>query len=342
MKAVVDDRIPHIRGQIERLVDQVVYLPGRDIGASDVRDADVLIVRTRTRCDRTLLEGSRVRFIATATIGYDHLDTGYLQQAGIEWHNCPGCNATSVAQYVRNCLLLLQRERGIELQGCCVGIIGVGHVGRAVAEALRPLGVKLLLNDPPRAEREGAEGFATLQELQRRCQIITCHTPLVRDGRYPTMHLVDEAFLHAMRRGAVLINAGRGEVVDNAALERALDEGHIAEAVIDTWEGEPDVSPSLLNKVYIGTPHVAGYSADGKANATRMTLQALGQWMGRTDVQWDIRPQALPPTLVPSADEVERHLQLYDPRQDSERLKNDPAGFELQRGNYPLRRERWG
>ena len=272
MKAVADDKIPFLRPALEQLVDEVVYLPGEDIGPADVQDADILLVRTRTRCDRRLLQGSRVRFIATATIGFDHLDPAYLQEAGITWTNCPGCNATSVAQYVRNSLLLWARHTGHPIASFTVGIVGVGHVGRAVHEALKPWGCRVLLNDPPRAAQEGPAGFVPLDEVARRCDVICLHTPLTNTGPHPTHHLVDDCFLHALQRRPLLLNAGRGEVVDNAALEQALDEGRIAQAVVDTWEGEPNLRRSLLRKVFIGTPHIAGYSADGKANASRMTL----------------------------------------------------------------------
>lgn len=343
MKAIVDDKIPYIQGQIERLVDEVVYMSGREIGARDVRDADVLIVRTRTRCDRTLLHDSRVRFIATATIGYDHLDVDYLRQAGIQWTNCPGCNATSVGQYVRNCLLLLQRERGIDLGHATLGIVGVGHVGRAVLQCTRDWVGRTLLNDPPRQHAEcpsrlPADYFSSLDTLLSQCDIITIHTPLVRDGLWPTYHLFDERTLSRMHPGQVLINCGRGEVVDNRALEQALDHGQLSTAIIDTWEDEPAIRTSLLNKVYIGTPHIAGYSADGKANATRMSLQAVARWMGR-EMDFDVQPPSLPPTLQLSDDAAERALQLYDPRADSDRLRAHPTDFERQRGNYPLRRE---
>lgn len=340
MKVIVDDKIPYIKGQIERLADEVVYLPGAKINSEDVKDADALIVRTRTRCGRELLDGSKVRFIATATIGYDHLDPQYLDEAGIAWTNCPGCNATSVAQYVHSSLLLLQRECGLVLKDSTLGIIGVGNVGTAVYEKCRDMVGKVLLNDPPRQEREGMEGrftFSALDELMRRCDIITIHTPLVMDGPYPSHHLVDDTFLHGLSRCPVIINCGRGEVVDNIALEAALDEGRIRQAIIDTWENEPNLRLTLLNKVYIGTPHIAGYSADGKANATRMSLQALARWMGR-QMEFDIRPPHLEREIQGTTDE-ELSLQLYDPREDSQRLKSHPQDFESQRGNYPLRRE---
>ena len=342
MKIIVDDKIPYIKGQIEQLGDEVLYLSGADITAQDVRDADVLVIRTRTRCDRKLLEGSSVRFIVTATIGYDHIDTAYLRKTGIEWTNCPGCNATSVGQYVRNSLFLLEREFGLELRKATLGIVGVGHVGTAVLEACRTWVGRVLLNDPPRekAMREEANHlYSSLAQLQQECDVITFHTPLVTEGEWPTFHLADETFLRNLSQKPFLINAARGEVVDNEALERALDHGWVRQAVVDTWEHEPDISLSLLNKVYIGTPHVAGYSADGKANATRMSLQAIARWMGKENM---VHFHVVPPMVdihCPEADTVRYALHLYDPRQDSLRLKAEPQGFEWQRGNYPLRRE---
>lgn len=348
MKAVVDDKIPFIRPAIEQLMDEVVYLPGKQISPADVRDADVLLVRTRTHCNRTLLEGSRVRLVVTATIGFDHLDTQYLDKAGIEWHNCPGCNATSVAQYVHNCLLLLEREKGLRLKDCTLGIIGVGHVGSEVLKACRPLVKRILPNDPPKESiglsingiRKEDLSLTSLSTLQKECDIITIHTPLVTDGLWPTYHLADKHFFQHLERRPVIINSGRGEVVDNQALLQALNQGVVREAIIDTWEGEPAISLPLLNKVYIGTPHIAGYSADGKANATRMTLEAVCRWMG-VGCTFSILPPALPQTMRPAQDFVDQTLQLYDPRRDSELLKSNPSDFEKQRGNYPLRREKW-
>lgn len=340
MKVIVDDKIPYIKGEIEKLADEVVYLPGARIGQEDVKDADALIVRTRTHCNRELLEGSRVRFIATATIGFDHLDTTYLKEAGIQWTNCPGCNATSVAQYVHSTLLLLERDFGIRLSDCTLGIIGVGNVGTAVYEKCQGLMGHVLLNDPPREEREGKTSslhWSSLEDLMEKCDIITIHTPLITEGPHPTFHLIDNAFLHRLPRHPFLINCGRGEVVANDALEWALDDNRIRQAAIDTWEGEPHISLSLLNKVYIGTPHVAGYSADGKANATRMSLQAMARWMGK-DVDFNIQPPSLPAPIHASTP-GQLALLLYNPLEDSQRLKDRPLDFETLRGNYPLRRE---
>lgn len=337
MHLVVDDRIPYIRGQAERL-GTVSYRPGAQISAADVSAADALIIRTRTRCNAALLQGSHVRFIATATIGFDHLDTAYLAEAGIAWANCPGCNATSVAQYVESALLAMHQEGLLPaLHQLCVGIIGVGHVGGAVARTLRSWGCRLLLNDPPRAEREGAAAFADLATLAREADVITCHTPLTTTGPHATYHLIDAAFFAALRRHPLFINSGRGEVVDTAALLQALADGQVGEAVIDTWENEPRISLPLLERVAIGTPHIAGYSADGKANGTQMALNAVARFFGLPQT-FQVSPPALT-GLTPEHDPLRRKLQLYDPRRDSQALKAHPEQFEYLRGHYPLRRE---
>ena len=222
MKVIVDKKIPYLQGVIERLADEVVYAEGRDFTPELVRDADALFVRTRTRCDRALLAGSRVRFIATATIGFDHIDTDFCRASGITWTNAPGCNAGGVEQYVEAALLLLERERGFSLRGACLGVVGVGHVGSRVADVGRRLGMTVLCCDPPRAEAEGPEGFTSLEELVSRSDLITFHTPLTREGAHPTWHLADEAFFRSLSRPLYLINTSRGEVVDNAALLSAF------------------------------------------------------------------------------------------------------------------------
>ena len=337
MHLVVDDRIPYIRGQAERL-GTVSYRPGAQISAADVSAADALIIRTRTHCDEKLLQGSRVRFIATATIGFDHLDTRYLQQAGISWANCPGCNARSVAQYVESTLLaLFQEGRLPDPLSLSLGIVGEGHEGSAVERVMHELGCRLLLCDPPRAEREGAAAFADLATLAREADVITCHTPLTTTGPHATYHLIDSAFFAALRRHPLFINSGRGEVVDTAALLQALADGQVGEAVIDTWENEPRISLPLLERVAIGTPHIAGYSADGKANGTQMALNAVARFFGLPQT-FQVSPPALT-GLTPEHDPLRRKLQLYDPRRDSQALKAHPEQFEYLRGHYPLRRE---
>lgn len=339
MKVIVDDKIPYIHSAIEKVADEVVYAPGSQFTPELVKDADALIIRTRTRCNAQLLEGSKVQFVGTATIGYDHIDKAYMAEKGIAWSNCPGCNATSVAQYIYNVLLLLQREKGLCLKQSVLGIVGVGHVGSEVQKAAESLGMTLLLNDPLRAEKEGPEKFASLQQLMEECDVITFHTPLVREGDYATYHLADSAFFSQLKKKPVIINSSRGEVVDNHALLDALESGLIRDAVVDTWENEPEILLPLLEKVYVGTPHVAGYSADGKANATNMVMSALCRHFHLPQLE-AVMPPSLPGDFEPSADPEELALQLYNPHHDSWALKKNPEKFEELRGNYPLRREK--
>ena len=336
MKVIVDNKIPYIKGNIEKIADEVVYLPGNAFTKEEVMDADALIVRTRTLCNRELLAGSRVRFIATATIGFDHIDTAYCREAGIEWTNCPGCNAGSVEQYVHASLLLLKLHKGLELEKATLGIVGVGHVGKRVQRMAEALGMRVLLNDPPR-EDNGEAGFVSLQTIAEESDVITFHTPLNREGKYRTFHLADTSFFDGLKRTPYIINSSRGEVVDAVALLEALVDGKVKDAVIDTWENEPDISLELLRKVFVGTPHIAGYSADGKANATRMSLEALCLYFGKT-AEFSIVPPALPERDY-SENPEEAYLQVYNPMEDSVRLKENPERFEWFRGNYPLRRE---
>ena len=323
MKVIVDHKIPYIEEAIAKIADEVVFLPGDAFTKEVIKDADALIVRTRTRCDRSLLEGSEVKFIATATIGYDHIDTDYCREAGIAWTNCPGCNAGSVEQYVRSVLLLLKQEKGLTLENAVLGIVGVGHVGSRVQRMAEELGMKVLLNDPPRVDK-GEDGFVDLATIATECDVITFHTPLNREGKYATLHLANEDFLFSLKRCPYLINASRGEVVDTAALLAALAAGKVKDAVIDTWEYEPNISRELLEVAYLATPHIAGYSADGKANATRMSLEALCKFFG-IGTDFEIVPPEGPND--------------YNPTRDSEWLKKTPGKFEWFRGNYPLRRE---
>lgn len=336
MKVVIDNKIPYIREAMEALADEVVYLPGKEITASVVRDADALITRTRTQCNRQLLEGSKVRFIGTATIGFDHIDTEYCREAGITWSNCPGCNAGAVEQYLHSVLLLLQQEKQVELKDACLGIVGVGHVGSHILSLAERLGMRILLNDPPRADR-GEEGFVSLETLARECDIITFHTPLERNGEYRTFHLADRAFFHSLRKKPYIINTSRGEVVETEAILEALDKGLIGGAVLDVWENEPHINLELLDKVFIGTPHIAGYSADGKANATRMVLEAFCRFFGK-EMNFHIAAPEQPHREYDS-DERVRQLQMYNPHDDCDMLRAHPELFEQLRGDYVLRKE---
>lgn len=336
MKVIVDNKIPYIREALAELADEVVYLPGKAFTPDIVRDADALITRTRTLCNRDLLAGSKVQFIGTATIGFDHIDTAYCKKAGIIWSNCPGCNAGAVEQYIHSVLLLLQQEKGLKLKNACIGIVGVGHVGSRVKQLAERLGMKVLLNDPPR-EAQGESGFTDLQTLAQCCDVITFHTPLVKQGDFPTFHLADESFFASLQRQPYIINTSRGEVIDENALRKALNKGLIKDAVIDVWEHEPNIALDLLNRIFIGTPHIAGYSADGKANATRMTLEAFCKFFDK-EMKFTILPPDMPHPPFDSNEDI-RRLQIYDPRRDCAELRNHPELFEQLRGDYPLRRE---
>ena len=304
MKIVVDDKIPYIRETLAKLADEVVYLKGSEIGPEDVRDADALIVRTRTLCNEQLLKGSKVQFVATATIGYDHLDTTWLEQNGITWTNCPGCNSGSVAQYIESVLASLNPSKR------------------------RDLPTDSILHLP--SERVGVRLFVPLETIAREADIITFHVPLDDSTRY----LADEAFFKRLKRKPVIINSSRGGVVNEQALLQAMDEGLVRQAVIDTWEHEPNISRVLLNKVYIGTPHIAGYSADGKVNADNMVVEALCRHFSLP-----LPEKIMPPKLPADFSYTGNPLELYDVMKDSQKLKNHPEMFEELRGNYPVRRE---
>lgn len=349
MKIVIDDRIPFIRGAFEPFAE-VVYLPGAKTTAEDVKDADAVITRTRTKCDASLLEGSSVKMIATATIGYDHIDTEWCEGHGIEWTNAPGCNSWSVKQYISAVLVTLAGNHSLDLSRITLGVVGVGNVGSKVAEAAGALGCRVLLNDPPRAEKEGPGGFVDLDTVIRESDIITLHVPLSPQGSpHGTWHLFDAARIAALRPGQMLINSSRGPVVDNVALRKALEDKKIRAAVLDVWENEPDIDRTLMNLLDIATPHIAGYSADGKANGTTMSVNAVAAKLGLPLTGWKATgiphpAQALEFTL--DADGKSRQealteaiLYTYPVTQDSERLLKDPDGFERQRGEYPVRRE---
>lgn len=336
MKVIVDNKIPYIAGEIEKIADKVVYLPGDAFTKEEVKEADALVVRTRTHCNRDLLEGSQVKFIVTATIGFDHIDTEYCHEAGIAWTNCPGCNAGSVEQYIHSVLLLLKREKGLKLKEATLGIVGVGHVGSRVKRMAESLGMKVLLNDPPRADK-GEKGFVDLRTIASESDVITFHTPLIKEGIYRTYHLVDKDFLFSLKRNPVIINSSRGEVVDTASLLIALSAGKVKDAVIDTWEYEPVISRELMEVAFLATPHIAGYSADGKANATRMSLEALARFFG-VEADFCVMPPGYSGIQF-SDDAEEAYLQAYNPTRDSEWLKKCPEKFEWFRGSYPLRRE---
>lgn len=331
MKFVIDDKIPYIREAIASMGVEAVYLDGSSITNADVKDADALIVRTRTRCNRALLKGSKVKFVATATIGYDHLDLDYLDWKNIQWCNCPGCNSGAVSQYVRNCLLLIQQDMQMDLKKTTLGVVGCGSVGSKVIYEARMLGMNVIVSDPPM----GGVYRHSLKELGEQADIITFHVPLNEDFLYPTKYMANEYFFNRLKRKPIIINTSRGAVVDNEALLEALETGKVRQAVIDTWENEPYILKPLLQKVYIGTPHIAGYSAEGKTNANNMLLEELCLFFNLPFPKF-IAPPPLPNDFVYTGNPLE----LYNPKTDSEKLKKNPELFEYFRGHYPVRRER--
>jgi erythronate-4-phosphate dehydrogenase len=347
MKIAIDDKIPYIRGVLEPFAE-VVYLEGGRATPEIVRDADALVTRTRTRCNRALLEGSKVRFIATATIGFDHIDTDYCRRAGIEWVNAPGCNAESVNQYLASALFSWARLERCTLQGQTIGIVGVGQTGSRVARTCEILGMKVLLNDPPRERREGPGEFVSLQAIRRQSDIISFHVPLNREGIDRTLHMVDDVFCSDLPRRPLLINTCRGEVFDTEAVKAAFGSGTLAGLIIDCWEHEPKPDRELLGMAAYGTPHIAGYSRDGKANGTKTAVRAVSRNFGLGIDEWEPAGVEGPENPVIElegrgrADEeilADAILATYEIERDDTALRANTNRFEQLRGNYPVRRE---
>lgn len=348
MKIVCDSHIPFLKGALEPYAE-VLYIPENEITPETVHDADALIVRTRTKCDSSLLKGSKVRFIATATIGYDHIDTKWCEANGISWTNAPGCNSWSVQQYMGSLLVNMSQRLGFDLRQKTLGVIGVGNVGFKVARLAALLGLRVLLCDPPRARREGGSGFVTIDEIIERSDIITCHVPLTYNGEDATFHLFDSKRLNSMNSGQILINTSRGEVVDCVALKNVLENGAIKAASLDVWENEPDIDQELLNLLFSGTPHIAGYSADGKATGTMMCVHALARFFDLPCGDWEPDEVPLPAKPVefcidaagkdPRRIVSEAILYTYDVMEDDHKLRNDIKAFEKLRSGYQTRRE---
>lgn len=328
---IVEDKIPFIHGVLDPYC-RVSYLPANAIDAAAMSHADALITRTRTRCDARLLESSPCRFIATATIGLDHIDLEYCRSRGITAVNAPGCNAPAVAQWV---LASALRLRSHEPQSLTMGIVGVGHVGGQLASWARQLGYRLMLCDPPRARKEGADQFSTLDEIAREADIITFHTPLTHSGPDATYHLAGERFFESLERRPLVMNAARGAVMDTQAAIRAIEQGRVSATAIDTWEGEPSINPRLLHLADIATPHIAGYSLMGKVRATAMALNAFTEYF-RLPRLLPAGEQVKAPTAVVTPSMI---LSSYNPMADTAALKASPSTFEHQRDFYHLRPE---
>lgn len=344
MKIIVDKNIPFLKGIIESY-GEVVYLAGTDFSKEAIKDADTLIVRTVTHFGKDLLEGSNVKLICTATIGYDHIDTKYCDEHGIKWANAPGCNSGSVEQYIASALIIMAQRKGFLLKDKTIGIIGVGNVGKKVALVCEALGMRVLKNDPPREEFEGSGEFVSLERIKQEADIITFHTPLIREGKYSTYHFGDDSFFLSLGKKPIIINAARGGIVDTKAIKVALAQKQISGAIIDCWEKEPTIDLDYMAMVDIATPHIAGYSADGKGNATRMSLEAIADF-------WSLSKKPINKVVIPEignsvidwnaleGNKLEQAIiKTYNPIEDHNRLIVNPFSFSTLRGNYPLRRE---
>ena len=348
MKIVADNKIPFLKGVIEPYAE-VVYLPGAKIAKADLLDADGLIVRTRTKCKRELIEGTSLKFIATATIGFDHIDGSYCDSKGITWTNAAGCNSSSVAQYIASTVLNLAAEKKFSLSNMTIGIVGVGNVGSKVAKFAKAAGMKVLLNDPPRARKESAASFVSLEKILSDSDIITFHVPLTMDGPDKTFHMADEIFFSAMKRCSFFINSSRGEVVNTEALKKLLRNRSGISAILDVWENEPNIDLDLLGLAKFATPHIAGYSTDGKANGTAMSVQALARFFGIRELEnWyppDVPEPAETVIGIDCGGKSKEQILLeavkftYDVKGDDQRLRSAPERFEKLREEYPLRRE---
>lgn len=340
MKKVIIDRFVPFEGNPFEGIAEIQRLDPAEINAEAVRDADALIVRTRTRCDASLLENSRVGIVATATIGTDHFDFPYLASRGIKAVSAPGCNAPAVAQYVMASIFSL----GLGEPGMRLGIVGLGHVGSIIASWAHNLGIEVFPSDPPRQQREhgwdvhnprceGDMPYFSLEEIGRKCDVVTFHTPLTRTGAFPSFHLLNRDFLSIAPK-TLIINAARGGVADTADLISALRRGRIDNAAIDCWEGEPTISRELLQLCRISTPHIAGYSIEGKKRATAVTFNAVLEYLG-SESTVDAGVAMTPPAKVSR----QAIIESYDPLTDSLPLKSNPAEFESLRNNYSLRKE---
>lgn len=354
MLIVADENIPLLDRFFEE-IGTIHRVAGRTLKPEDVQGADILLVRSVTRVDRQLLEGSKVKFVGTATIGTDHVDVAWLESQGIAFACAPGCNAASVTEYVLSVLSIHAEQRGVDnWTDLSVGIIGAGNVGSCLAGRLTRLGFDVKLSDPPREEAEGDEVFAPLDDVLA-CDVISLHTPLSDRGDHATHHLIDAARLEALTGAQLLINTSRGGVVDCDALKRRLQAGDAPTVVLDVWEGEPDVDVDLAASLWLMTPHIAGYSLEGKFGGTEMIYQALCQFLGlparKKSGQFMADPALSKLSFTSSANAQDAaHVAIracYDVRRDDARYRRvlalapeeRAAAFDAMRRDYPVRRE---
>ncbi|WP_339532832.1 4-phosphoerythronate dehydrogenase PdxB [Pseudomonas mucidolens] len=353
MLIVADENIPLLDAFFEGF-GEVRRVPGRAIDRATLEQADVLLVRSVTNVNRLLLEGTPVRFVGTCTIGTDHLDLDYLKKAAIRWSSAPGCNARGVVDYVLGSLLTLAEIEGADLNQRTYGVVGAGEVGGRLVKVLKGLGWNVLVCDPPRQIAEDAD-YVSLEQIVEQCDVISVHTPLKKSGHDSTWHLFDRQRLNQLKPGTWLINASRGAVVDNAALKTVLLEREDLQAVLDVWEGEPEVDVALADLCVLATPHIAGYSLDGKQRGTAQIYQAFCEHLGQApSVQLSAllpQPWLAEVSLDANTDPAWALAMLcrsvYDPRRDDADFRRSLVGsvgeqrqaFDLLRKHYPLRRE---
>ena len=353
MLIVADENIP-LLDEFFQGFGEIRRVSGRSIDRATVEQADVLLVRSVTNVNRALLEGSNVRFVGTCTIGTDHLDLDYFQQAGITWSSAPGCNARGVVDYVLGSLLTLAEIEGADLTQRTYGVVGAGEVGGRLVKVLQGLGWNVLVCDPPRQAAEGGD-YLSLEQIIEQCDVISLHTPLDKQGPQATWHLFDKNRLNQLKPGTWLINASRGPVIDNAALRQVLLQREDLQAVLDVWEAEPEVDVALAELCVIATPHIAGYSLDGKQRGTAQIYQAFCKFLGQPE-QVSLNDLLPAPwlsavTLNAGTDPAWALAMLcrgvYDPRRDDADFRRSLVGnvseqraaFDALRKQYPLRRE---
>lgn len=350
MRLFIDENIPQGPSAFSVHGD-VTLFAGRALRREDLAQADALMVRSITKVNADLLEGTPVKFVGTATIGVDHVDQEYLRARGIGFSAAPGCNARSVAEYFAAALLHLQARHGLELEGRTVGVVGYGNVGKAVAAIAPALGLKVLVNDPPLADAGAAVpaaaggAFVALRELAERADIVTFHTPLTKSGPHPTLRMADRAFFAALGRGKTLMNMGRGEAFDEPALLEALDAGALRHLVLDVFPGEPNVNPELARRADLITPHIAGYSIQGKLNGTGQILEAFRRHFGLAEKSAVVFPRPENPRIENPKSVFEAVLRSYDVARDDADLRahvghaDFAKEFDLLRKRYPVRHE---
>ncbi|MQT59158.1 4-phosphoerythronate dehydrogenase PdxB [Pseudomonas sp. FSL R10-0399] len=353
MLIVADENIPLVDAFFAEF-GEIRRLPGRQITRADVHDADVLLVRSVTKVDRDLLEGSAVRFVGTCTIGTDHLALDYFHQEGIQWSSAPGCNARGVVDYVLGSLLTLAEIEGANLNQRTYGVVGAGEVGGRLVNVLKGLGFNVQVCDPPRQAAEGGD-YVSLEQIIERCDVISLHTPLDKSAENATWHLLDQKRLNQLKHGTWLINASRGPVIDNNALREVLTRREDLQAVLDVWEAEPQVDVELADLCVLATPHIAGYSLDGKQRGTAQIYQAFCDFLGQEAVikLADLLPAPWLAKVELSADSDTAWALatvcrgVYDPRRDDADFRRSLVGtvqeqklaFDALRKHYPVRRE---